>query len=180
MPRTANPQRGFRTGPYGRPMQRWTGLAVRLVVGGIWIWAGLLKIGDPAASVTAVRAYQLLPYDLAETVGHLLPVLELVVGAALVLGLVTRVSGGVSALLQIAFVIGIASVWSRGISISCGCFGDGGADPDAISKYPWEIARDVGLFLASAYLVWRPRTALALDSVLFPEGPTPVDDLESA
>ena len=159
-------------------MQRWIGLGARLVVGGIWTWAGLLKVGDPASSVTAVRAYQLLPYDLAETVGHLLPVLELTVGAALVLGLVTRVSGGASALLQVAFIIGIASVWARGISINCGCFGDGGADPDAISRYPWEIARDVGLLLASAYLLWRPRTALSVDNVLFPERPDPADDLE--
>jgi hypothetical protein len=36
----------------------------------------------------------------------------------------------------------------------------------------------VGLFLASAYLVWRPRTALAVDGVLFPERPAAVDDLE--
>ena len=159
-------------------MQRWIGLLLRLVVGGIWIWAGLLKIGDPASSVTSVRAYQLLPYDLADTVGHLLPVLEVTVGAVLVLGLVTRVSGAVSALLQVAFIIGISSVWARGISINCGCFGDGGADPDAISKYPWEIARDVGLFLASAYLVWKPRNAMSLDGVLFPERPEPADDLE--
>ena len=159
-------------------MLRWTGLLARLVVGGIWIWAGLLKVGDPASSVTAVRAYQLLPYDLAETVGHLLPVLELTVGVVLVLGLVTRVSGAVSALLQVAFIIGISSVWARGISINCGCFGDGGADPDAISHYPWEIARDAGLFLASAYLVWKPRTALAVDGVLFPERRPAADDLE--
>ena len=156
----------------------WTGLAARLVVGGVWVWAALLKLGDPASSVTAVRGYQLLPYDLAETVGHLLPMLELVVGAALVLGLVTRVSGTVSALLLVAFIAGISSVWARGISIDCGCFGDGGADPNAISHYPWEIARDVALFLASAYLVLRPRTALAVDGVLFPERPVPADDLE--
>ncbi|MCW2779717.1 MAG: DoxX family protein, partial [Marmoricola sp.] len=74
-------------------MHRWTGLLARLVVGGIWLWAGLLKVGDPASSVSAVRAYQLLPYDLAETVGTVLPMLEVVVGTALVLGLVTRVSG---------------------------------------------------------------------------------------
>ena len=61
---------------------------------------------------------------------------ELVVGACLVLGLLTRVAGGVSALLQVAFIIGIASVWARGISINCGCFGDGGPNPDAIGHLP--------------------------------------------
>lgn len=150
-------------------MVRWAGLVARLVTGGVWLWAGWLKVGDTASSVTAVRAYQLLPYDLAETVGRVLPMLELVLGACLVLGLLTRFSGAVSALLQVAFIIGIVSVWSRGIAIDCGCFGGGGPDPDAFSKYPWEIARDTGLLALSLLLVWRPRTPYALDGVLFPE-----------
>ena len=146
------------------------GLVLRLVVGGVWIWAGAIKLPDPNASVTAVRAYQLLPTASTEAVGRVLPMLEVAVGALLVLGLITRIAGGVSALLQLAFIIGIASVWARGIAINCGCFGDGGAIPldEAVSKYPWEIARDTGLFLASAWLVWKPRTLLSLDNWLLP------------
>ncbi len=150
-------------------MLRWVGLASRLVVGVVWIWAGLIKLPDPEASVTAVRAYQLLPASAADAVGRALPMVEVVVGVCLVLGLLTRISAAVSALLQVAFIIGIASVWARGISINCGCFGDGGVDPDAISKYPWEIARDVGLLAASLLVVWLRRTPLALDNVIFPD-----------
>jgi uncharacterized membrane protein YphA (DoxX/SURF4 family) len=146
----------------------WLGFLARMVVGGVWIWAGLLKLPDPDASVTAVRAYQLLPPSLADGVGRVLPMLEVVVGACLVLGLLTRAAGVVSALMQAAFIIGIISVWSRGISINCGCFGDGGPDPDAFSKYPWEIARDTGLLLLSLLIVWLRRTPLALDNLLFP------------
>lgn len=149
----------------------WVGLLARLLVGGIWIWAGLLKVPHPEESVTAVRAYQLLSPSLADGVGRVLPMLEVVVGACLVVGLLVRVTGGLSALLQVAFIIGIASVWIRGISINCGCFGDGGYDPDAFSKYPWEIARDTGLLLLSALVVWLRRTPFALDNVLFPHPP---------
>ena len=148
---------------------RWAGTAARLVVGGIWLWAGLLKLPDPEASVTAVRAYQLLPTSSVDVIGRALPMVEVVVGTCLVLGLLTRVSGAVSAVLQLGFIIGIASVWARGISINCGCFGDGGYDPRAASKYPWEIARDVGLLALSLYVAWLRRTPLALDNVLFPE-----------
>ena len=150
-------------------MLRWVGLASRLVVGGVWIWAGLIKLPDPGASVTAVRAYQLLPASAADAVGRALPMVEVVVGVCLVLGLLTRISAAVSALLLLAFIIGIASVWSRGIAIDCGCFGDGGHDPHAISKYPWEIARDVGLLAASLLVVWLRRTPFALDNVIFPD-----------
>ena len=157
-------------------MKEWLGTAARLVPGGVWIWAGLLKLPHPDESVLAVRAYQLLPGDTATTVGHLLPVLEIVVGACLVLGLLTRGAAVVSGLLFIAFIVGIVSVWARGISIDCGCFGGGGYDPDAMSKYPWEIARDAGLLALSAYVVWQGRTRLALDNLLFPMRTDPVPD----
>ena len=145
----------------------WAGLLARLVVGGVWIYAGLLKLPDPDQSVDAVRAYELLPGDLAVTVGQLLPVLEVVVGTALVLGLLVRGAAVVSAVLFVAFIVGIVSVWARGIEIDCGCFGGGGYDPDATSKYPWEIARDAALLAASLFLVRLPRSRWALDSVLF-------------
>ncbi len=165
-------------------MLRWTGLLARLIVGGVWVYAGVLKVGDPAASVSAVRAYQLLPTGVAEVVGRTLPMAEIVVGACLIVGLLTRINGVVSALLQVAFVIGIASVWSRGIEIDCGCFGDGGLNPDATSQYPWEIARDLGLMALSVLLVVKPRTAYAVDSALFPPNQPntetkQVDDVEA-
>jgi uncharacterized membrane protein YphA (DoxX/SURF4 family) len=152
-------------------MKQWFGLAARLVTGAVWIWAGAVKLPDPASSVQAVRAYQLLPSSIVPTVGQLLPVIEVVVGAALVLGILTRGAAVVSALLFLLFVIGIASVWARGITIDCGCFGGGGFDPDATSKYPWEIARDVALLLLSLYVAWLPRTRLALDHPLLRRTP---------
>lgn len=152
-------------------MLRWAGLLARLVVGGVWLWAGLLKIADPAASVTAVRGYQLLPASAAEVVGRVLPTVEVALGAMLLLGLLQSVTGLLSALLQLAFIAGIASVWARGIAIDCGCFGDGGPDSDALSQYPWEIARDVGLLLASLLVVRARRTPLSLDQLLTPGQP---------
>jgi uncharacterized membrane protein YphA (DoxX/SURF4 family) len=157
-------------------VREWCGTAARLVTGAVWIWAGLLKLPHPEQSVLAVRAYQLLPGNTATTVGHLLPVLEVVVGTCLVLGLLTRGAAVVSGLLFVAFIIGIASVWARGITIDCGCFGGGGYDPDAASTYPWEIARDAGLLALSAYLLWQGRTRIALDNLLFPKRTDPALD----
>lgn len=154
-------------------MKEWLGLAARLVVGAVWIWAGAAKVLDPAQSVAAVRAYQLLPGSMVQPVGQLLPVVEVVVGAMLVLGLLTRGAAVVSSLLFVAFIIGIASVWARGLSIDCGCFGGGGYDPNAASRYPWEIARDSALLLLSLFLVWLPSTRLSLDSLLFRRTPEP-------
>jgi len=149
----------------------WFGLVARLVTGGVWIVAGALKLPYPADSVRAVRAYDLLPEAVVPAVGHLLPVVEVVVGLCLVLGVLVRTTSAVSALLFVAFIIGISSAWARGLSIDCGCFGGGGEIPDAAAKYPGEIARDVGLLALSAWLMVRPRSRLALDTVLFRSSP---------
>jgi uncharacterized membrane protein YphA (DoxX/SURF4 family) len=146
-----------------------TALLARVVVGVVWVVAGLLKLPDPNESVRAVRAYRLLPESVVPVVGHGLPILEIMVGLCLLLGLLTRVAAVVSAVLLMAFVVGIASAWARGLSIDCGCFG-GGAGPtrNAQAKYPWDLARDVGLLLLSGWVLWRPRTPLAVDNRLLP------------
>lgn len=146
----------------------WLGLAARLILGGVLFAAGALKIGNLGESVNAVRGYQLLPWSLTVPVGYALPIIEIVVGLLLVAGLFTRAAAVVGSLLMVAFIIGIASAWARGISIDCGCFGGGGAiaEEQALAAYPWEIARDVGLLLCGLWLVWRPRTPLALDGRL--------------
>lgn len=151
------------------------GLLARLVVGGVWLVAGALKIATPSASINAVQAYRILPSSVAEWVGVALPAVELVIGLALVLGVVVRGAAVLSAVLLVAYIAAIASVWARGIAIDCGCFGGGGIDPDAVSKYPWEIARDAALLIASLLLVRLRRTPLALDALLFPSGSTAVD-----
>lgn len=145
------------------------GLLARVLVGTVWVVAGVLKLPDPHENVRVVRAYDLLPEGVVPVVGHGLPVLEILVGLCLLLGLLTRAAAAVSALLLVAFVVGVASAWARGLSIECGCFG-GGAGPaaNARAKYPWEIARDVGLLLLSAWLVGRPRTPWAIDNRLLP------------
>ncbi|SDG80425.1 Uncharacterized membrane protein YphA, DoxX/SURF4 family [Sinosporangium album] len=145
----------------------WVTVAARLGLAGVMIVAGWLKIETPALSVEAVRAYELLPESLATAVGYGLPILEIVIGVLLVVGLLTRISGIISALLMLAFVVGIASAWARGLRIDCGCFGTGGAleaweEPD----YLGTILRDIGLVILGVWIAWFPPGRFALDSAL--------------
>jgi uncharacterized membrane protein YphA (DoxX/SURF4 family) len=143
------------------------GLLARLALGGVMLVAGLLKVTKPEVSARAVQAYQLLPFDVATYVGYGLPVLEVVLGILLLLGLFTRTAAAVSGLLLVAFIIGIASAWARGLNIDCGCFGEGGTIDPSQTRYLEEILRDVGLVLCAAWLVVRPRTAYSLERTLF-------------
>ena len=71
-------------------MLSWIGTLARLALGGVFLVAGALKVGDPDASVRAVQAYRLLPTDVAEVVGYVLPAVEIGLGLLLLLGLMTR------------------------------------------------------------------------------------------
>jgi uncharacterized membrane protein YphA (DoxX/SURF4 family) len=129
--------------------------------------AGAIKLPDPDASVRAVRAYQLLPEPVVQVVGFGLPVLEVAVALMLLLGLGTRVAAVITAVLMVAFIIGVASAWARGLTIDCGCFGGGGEVAADQTRYPEEIVRDVLLAAAAGVLAWRPRSRFSLDAVLF-------------
>jgi uncharacterized membrane protein YphA (DoxX/SURF4 family) len=143
------------------------GLLARLIVGIVLIWAGVAKVTRPALSARAVQAFQILPFDFAGYVGYALPVVEILVGLLLVIGLLTRASAGVGGLLMVAFIIGIASAWARGLTIDCGCFGGGGTIAASQTQYPLDILRDVGVAVGAAWLVARPPTAYSLDHRLF-------------
>jgi uncharacterized membrane protein YphA (DoxX/SURF4 family) len=146
--------------------QPWVSTVLRLGLGGVAIAAGLSKLGDLPASVRAVRAYELFPEPLAQLIGNGLPMVELVLGILLILGLFTRAASIVFGALMVAFIIGIASAWARGLAIDCGCFGGGGAvEPDQ-TRYPVEIARDLAFVIGSAVLARWPRSLYSLDHTL--------------
>jgi uncharacterized membrane protein YphA (DoxX/SURF4 family) len=146
----------------------WLGLLARLVVGTVWIVAGLLKVQNLDASTRAVRNFRVLPETIVPFIGHLLPLLEIAVGVLLVIGLAVPAIAAVSALLQLAFIIGIAQAWARGLQLDCGCFGGGGAATgDATRGYILDIARDTGLLALSVALVVLPRTRWAADTLIW-------------
>jgi uncharacterized membrane protein YphA (DoxX/SURF4 family) len=145
----------------------WVATALRLLLAGVLAVAGALKLPDPAESVRAVRAYQLLPEAVVPMVGYGLPLLELAVAALLLLGLLTRWAAVAAALLMLAFVIGIASAWARGLTIECGCFGGGGQVAAEDTRYLPDLLRDGGLLLAAVLLAARPSSRLALDTAVF-------------
>jgi uncharacterized membrane protein YphA (DoxX/SURF4 family) len=170
---TAAVPRGLRTvATPGSAAQLWLTTVARLVLGGVLLVAGWLKISSPDDAVRAVQAYQLLPQGLTHAVGYGLPLVEVLVGLLLLLGLGTRWAAVVAGLLMIVFILGIVSVWVRGLSIDCGCFGGGGTTTSAgrNGRYATEIVRDVALLGLATWTALRPRSRCSVDGWLSPAG----------
>ena len=125
-------------------------LAARLVVGALFVVAGALKFGDLTAFVTEIANYRFMP-ELAPWLAIMLPPVEVVVGAALIVAPSKwRRAASLAVMgLLVMFLVGIVHVVRAGINVDCGCFG-GNTGPVTA----WTGVRDLAL-LASAALVFR-------------------------
>ena len=144
-------------------IQPWLTLLARLILGGVLLAAGGLKIGNLQKSAMSVRAYELLPTDLANFFGYVLPWIEIGMGLLLIVGAVVSIMGLLGALIMLAFVVAIAQAWARGLSIDCGCFGGGGEIDPGETKYLSTILRDLGFFLLGVYLYYFTKGRFGLD-----------------
>lgn len=140
----------------------WLRTGARILLGAVFLVAGLLKVPDPAAAVRAVRAYELLPEPLVAPVAFGLPIVEIAVGLALLAGVYVRTAAIAAAVLLAVFSAAVASAWARGLQIDCGCFGNGGQVAAGETAYPLEIFRDVGLLVIAVVLARWPQSRLAL------------------
>lgn len=144
----------------------WATALARLLLAAVFAWAGLAKAGDLALSRLTVRSYQLLPDGLANVIGNVLPFVELALAALLLVGLGTRVAAAITGVLLAGFVVGVSTLWVRGIDAACGCFGTSLLSDGSQASYSWIIARDVALLLLAALVVSVPHSRWSLDSAL--------------
>ena len=146
--------------------QPWLTFVFRLILGGVLLVAGALKVTDPYSSATSVRAYQILPVDLANLLGFILPLAEVAIGIFLIVGIWVRLNAIAGGALMIMFIIAIGQAWARGISLDCGCFGKGGlldTDELPVWNYTLEIARDIVLAAFAVYIYRFPQGKLGFD-----------------
>lgn len=142
------------------------GTLARLGLAAVWLISGAIKVSDLNQAYVAVQAYDLLPAGMVSVVAGAVPFLELALGVLLLVGLGTRLTAIVSAVVLLAFIGAVAQAWARGLTIDCGCFGGGGQVAEGDTRYPQEIARDIGFLALAGWLAARPRTWLALDGWL--------------
>lgn len=143
------------------------GVLARLVLAGVWGYAGVIKLGEEGGARDAIAAYRLgLSGDVVGILGKILPIIEVVLALLLLVGLFVRWSSIASVILFAVFIIGIAQVWARGYAIDCGCFGGGGdVDPEGRHvRYTLEILRDMVFIALAVRLARNPSTPFSLSA----------------
>jgi len=96
---------------------------VALIVGGIFIYAGVIKAMDPVGFANDIDNYKILPWPLTVRLAFYLPWLEILCGLAVLLGLLYRGALLVLTVLISIFIIASVIAKARGLDITCGCFG---------------------------------------------------------
>lgn len=124
---------------------------LRTVFGLVFIYAGAIKIPDPGAFTVAVANYQILPPWLVNPAAVFIPWIEVVCGAALVLGVFARGAALVLNGMLAGFTAAVAYNWQRGLDIECGCFGDVGGLSSTMAA---ATARDAGLLVVGLVVLW--------------------------
>lgn len=138
---TGQKLKDFLLGPYPT-------LVSRFVLGGIMLLAGLTKLGVPETMAVSIRAYEIpLPSWLVSTMAVGLPIVEVGLGIWLLIGLFTRFSGGLGAVLMAVFTVAITQAWLRGLDIDCGCFA--GAEANSLGLGIMRALGPVGTYLAN-------------------------------
>jgi uncharacterized protein YjeT (DUF2065 family) len=131
---------------------------LRLALGCLFVYAGLIKLLDPRAFAHAIAQFDLAPDQLLPVLAVGLPALELLAGV----GLMFEVRGSlgvISGLLGLFLLALSYGVWME-MDIDCGCFTV--EEVNAQTSVKTALVRDLFMAAALGFLFWwRRRTGRA-------------------
>ncbi len=124
---------------------------VDVIIGGIFTYAGAIKVLDPVQFANDIDNYKVLPWPIAVGLAFYLPWLEMFCGLALILH--RFYLGGLSILtgLVAVFLVATIAAKARGLDITCGCFGHASQN----WNFPAHLALDLAILGALLVLSFR-------------------------
>jgi len=145
---------------------QWLLLSARIYVGLVFVIASWHKIMDPGTFALDVATYQLLPLWAVNGFALVLPWVELLAGAMLILGLRTRAAALLVLCMMLSFILALLWALHLGLDMACGCFASQAATTD--DPISWHtMVRDLVWFLLALYVLTLDQAHLGLDRVLY-------------
>jgi uncharacterized membrane protein YphA (DoxX/SURF4 family) len=123
---------------------------LQVILGGVYLYAGLSKVFFPGHFSRALSGYKLIPQILHPAIRNVLPWVELVFGILLLMNLYSKLSSIILGLLTAAFILTIAAHLVMGVRISdCGCF----SQALIVSKTVKSQYYELGLIIRNIFLL---------------------------
>lgn len=127
-------------------------LLLRLAFGGLFVYAGGVKLLDPLGLVSFtddIRTFHILPDPWVGWLAMALPWFEIICGVAVIVGPLKKGALVLLNLSLLVFLGALISAWVRGLDVSCGCFGHA----DENTSVQEMILRDLGLLAMGCWLL---------------------------
>jgi len=124
-------------------------LLARILLGAIFLYASYDKILHPEALSQIIFNYKILPPQMVNLAAIILPWLEAVCGAALVLGVNARGAAVLTALLMTVFMASLGFNLMRGVDVQCGCFTTAPAE----ASTAFDLARDAVILVLALFVL---------------------------
>lgn len=129
---------------------RWADLALRLIVGSVFLYAGTVKLTAPQTFADNIATFRLLPTELVGLLALGLPPFEVALGGLLVSGVWRRTAALGALGLSGVFALALISAMLRGLDVDCGCMG-GHDTPSSLQGWI-SLGRDT-LLAAAAWVI---------------------------
>jgi len=127
-------------------------LAVRWILGMIFLYASYHKIASPAQFTKIIYGYYLFPDVSINIIAIVLPFLELFAGLALILGIYPRSAAVIVNGMLLGFIVALSINLVRGLEFDCGCFSsDGGGHALTVGQM---LMRDIIFFVLGLYVLF--------------------------
>ena len=126
-------------------------LLIRCLLGIVFVYASYDKILDPGKFARDIANYHIVPFGLENSIAIILPWLELLIGAGIILGIFLDGSVVLSGSFLILFIFMIFQAMMRGFNIECGC---GLKEGEMVG---WSKILENIVFLGASYIVFYSR-----------------------
>ncbi len=119
--------------------------AMRLLLGTVFCYAAIDKIVHIDQFARLIYYYHILPGWAINIMAVFMPMVEMVAGLALILGIWPRGATVLIGAMLVMFLVALTIVYLRGIDINCGCFSTSVRGKSSAMNL---ILRDIPLLLA--------------------------------
>jgi len=128
----------------------------RLYIALVFILSGLDKINDLSSFAQSIENYRILSISLINILAIIIPWLEVIAGALLLLGIFIKENSLIIFTLLIIFTVAIFTAVLRNLDIDCGCQGTFDGQKVGILK----IIENIALFFFAFLSIKFPKQAL--------------------